>query len=232
MGFGIADREEPACSEFGLRVEQAETGIGSGPALVFVVDGEDLFGRTLQLKGVGRDPDSLLGRSSPLLPTDWPEQPRTTVLRRCNCGIEGCGFASARIQEDRYGCDHVVWSDFTLHCMGDVEPPTELRFRTAQYVAEIVRCHADRSRESTARRIAREVAGVLDADPGILGQWGLGLRRAQPHDWQGEVSMLVTDGAADYMTSHGSTDDAATIIARLRSADPRESAEHTYPRLG
>ncbi|WP_243790788.1 hypothetical protein [Saccharopolyspora gloriosae] len=230
MGFGIAHREEPAYSEFGLRVEQVEMGIGSGPALVFVVDGEDLFGRTLGLRGVGRDPDSLLGRSSPLLPTEWPEQPRTTVLWRCNCGIEGCGFVSARIQEDRYGCDHVVWSDFTVHCLGDVEPPTELRFRTIQYVAEIARRHADRAWESAARRTAREVTGALDADPGILGRWDSRLVRAQPNDRTGEVSVLVIDGSTSYMTAHGSTDDAATIIARLRSSDPRESAEHTFTR--
>lgn len=140
------------------------------------------------------------------------------------------GAVTGRIQEDRYGCDHVVWSEFTVHCLGDVEPPAELRFRTSQYVAEIVRCHADRSWESASRRIAREVTGALDADPGILGQWDLGLRRAQPNKQHGAVSMQFTDGSADYMTTFENTADAATIIARLRSRDPRESAEHTFPR--
>ncbi|MCA1226997.1 hypothetical protein [Saccharopolyspora sp. 6M] len=234
MGFGIAHREEPAYSEFGLRVEQAEMGIGSGPALVFLVDGEDLFGRTLGLKGVGRDPDDLLGRHGPLLPTEWPHPPPTTLLWRCDCGVEGCGFASARIEHDRFNndYDHVVWTDFTLHCLGDAEPPRELRFRTRQYIAEIVRLHADRTWETELRRTAREVATALDGDPAILGQWDCALRWAKPHERAGQVSVLVTDGSAEYSTRYDGAAGAAEIISRLRATDPRESAERTYSRPG
>lgn len=234
MGFGIAHLAEPAYSEFELRVEQAETGIASGPALVFLVDGEDLFGRTLGLKGVGRDPDDLLGRTSPLLPPESPHQPPTTLLWRCDCGDEGCGFASARIENDRFNndYDHIVWTDFTVHCLGDVEPPRELRFRTRQYVAEIVRCHADRTWETDLRRIAREVAAALDAEPGILGQWDCGLRWAKPLERAGQVYVLVTDGSAEHSTSHDGAAGTAEIISRLRATDPRESAEFTYPRPG
>ncbi|MFR9729112.1 hypothetical protein ACL03H_07780 [Saccharopolyspora sp. MS10] len=227
MGSGSG---EPAVSGFGLRIEHVAVGRGSAPALVILVDGEDLFGETLRLRGVGRDPDLLLGRTGALLPTEPPEQPRTALLRRCSCGIEGCGFASARIERDRQAWDHIVWTEFTLHCIGDAEPPGEIRFRTADYVAEIVLRHADRSWESTARRITREVGAALDADPGILGRWGCGLLRAQPDERNDATSLLITDGSADYRCVFDRAHGTAAIVDLLRSSDPRRSARHTFPR--
>lgn len=234
MGFGIAHREEPAYGEFGLRVEQVQVGRDSSPVLVPMVDGRDLFGDVVPVKGIGRDPDDLLGRNSPLLPTEWPHPPPTALLWRCDCGTDGCGFASARIEHDRFNndYDHMVWTDFTLHCLGNAEPPGELRFRTRQYVAEIVRCHADRTWETDLRRTAREVSAVLDGDPGILGQWDCGLLWAKPHEHANQVALLVTDGSAEYSTNFDGTADTAAIISRLRAADPRENAERTYPRPG
>ena len=75
-----------------------------GLALTVLVDGWDL---SRAWDGLGRDPDALLGPSSPLLPG---EAPRHVAVLRCWCGQEGCGSLVARIRRD--GGD-VAWDDFS-----------------------------------------------------------------------------------------------------------------------
>ncbi|GAB2653248.1 hypothetical protein GCM10027271_09440 [Saccharopolyspora gloriosae] len=74
------------------------------------------------------------------------------------------------------------------------------------------------------------MAAALDADPGILGRWDCGLRWAKQHGQADQVYLLVTDGAAEYSTAYDGSEEAAAIISRLRTTDPREDARQVFHR--
>jgi hypothetical protein len=78
--------------------------LGGWHELTILVDGKDVFGDAWD--GMGRDPDSLVGIDSPLIPK---ERPHHVAVQRCGCGEEGCGSLVARIRRDG---DEVVWDDF------------------------------------------------------------------------------------------------------------------------
>lgn len=157
------------------------------PQLIPLVDDSVLFldldtRADSEASGLGMDPDELLGRDSPLLPpelTTHPEkEPREATVWRCSCGEPGDASIGVHVYREGIGRedDTIVWDHWQMRFHRrfgrDLQAPPPLRFDTRAYYAEFIRAHTDRWWESTPRRAARELAGLLNARPEILGAWG------------------------------------------------------------
>ena len=97
---------------------------------------------------IGMDPDDLLSDPCPLRAED---SSRRVVIGRCSCGIVGCGSVEIEIRRDH---DEVIWM------AGDSS--RQVRFRAAQYDAEVERALLDHTWETPDRTAARLIALAVD----------------------------------------------------------------------
>lgn len=174
--------------------------------------------------GLGADPDELLGRHSPLLPPGSDsgsdiEPPLVTVWRGGSDDAREASIALRVGRERAPGTDDVVvWDDWRMR-FGEHASPGPLRFDTRAYYAELIRAHGDRSWESTPRRVARELTGVLDARPEILAEWGAALIRTRGyrHGDSGVVEVFLRDTGVRQLLklSCSATGDAEIEARRL-----------------
>lgn len=191
--------------------------------------------------GLGMDPDRLLGRHSPLLPPavgDEPigEPPRLATVWRCSCGDTGCGSIRLRVYRENTGHgehDTVVWDDWHMR-FGSQPAPGPLRFDTREYYSELIRAYTDRWWEDAPHRVARELAGTLEAHPGILGRWGCALvfTRGFLRDGRGHVDVELRSATTRHFLDLACDPDADTseeaqrLTALLTHTDPGELPAH------
>ena len=191
--------------------------------------------------GLGMDPDALLGRHSPLLPPpvgDNPpnEPPRLATVWRCSCGEASCASIRLRVYRENAGHgehDAVVWDDWHMD-FGDHVAPGPVRFDTRQYYAELIRADTDRWWEDTPHRVARELAGALDAHPEILGRWGCALifTRGFLRDGAGHVEVELRSATTRHFLDLPCAPEADPnteshrLIEQLTETDPHQLPAH------
>jgi hypothetical protein len=124
-----------------LQVRLEEIDSDEEPQLIPWVDGSVLaLGLPTRAEapesGLGMDPEDLLGRGSPLLPspgglpyTDIGEPIPRAIVWRCSCGEPGCSSIRVRVSRERdavSGFDAVIWNDWYLQYgfARDLEFPT------------------------------------------------------------------------------------------------------------
>ena len=178
-------------------------------------DGDDLIARFWN-DMIGLDPDDILLEPCDLKPSSTTHK---ATLARCSCGVIGCGSVQVEVHlED----DTVVW----------IEPRRSLRFRTAQYIAEIDRAQADTSWEppdrSAARLIRLLVHQIPLGDNGFSFEWASG----RVHPGRFTVSLRLEPGPYQVLVSvkrsGESPEQLAEEILRLLSRDPRTWKDVTY----
>jgi hypothetical protein len=134
------------------------------PVVRVLIDGCDPFSAVAP-GWRGFDPEKMLGKHSPLLPSDHG---RRVAVYCCSCGEPGCGVIAPVIVPSPDGrC--VSWVDFRDYTGVFIDPVVEdrkgdegrpwnladLHFDRTQYVEEIERAARDGSWETDRRRTAR-----------------------------------------------------------------------------
>jgi hypothetical protein len=152
------------------------------PQVVLLVDGRDVLAEQGHR---GFEPESLLHRRDPLIPTN---PPRRVVLYHCGCGVAGCSGRACVISEP----DGVVrWSGFRRFVGldyplddtmadedGRPDDLPDLAFDSVQYRAEVERAKDDRSWETRRRRLARLLTERLAVEPQRWDELGFEFRSA------------------------------------------------------
>lgn len=195
------------------------------PIATILIDGLDVLGLE---RSIGFDPEDILGKSDPLLPT---QPPRRVAVYRCNCGEPGCSCIAPLIVD--HGAE-VHWRDFRDFTgvysgpMTDVNPNggkeiavPDLRFNATQYRAEIARATADRSWESHGRVVSRLLQDRLDEHGGHLKSLGYRRHWASPYrNGACTVSLLSIDGGhpngqtiVELSAPDGDAEDVARVLA-------------------
>ncbi|MDA3649619.1 hypothetical protein LZ318_08210 [Saccharopolyspora indica] len=214
-----------------LRIVVPELGSDGTVEVRPIVDGVDVVATGLP-REPAESPRTLLGSDGPLVAT---AEPREVRLAEAECTEGCCGALYVTI---RRAGEHVVWSGW--RDPGDPETGlSEFRFDAKQYAAEVERASSDRSWEWRAYTVARLLQQELERQDEWFERWDcrLGgvhsypLSRAwftfySPHPRQVgrddpwlQFRMVRRVSPADPET------EAAEILARLLTRDPREIAE-------
>lgn len=239
--------DEGTWHELRLQVRVDQVDLYPEPQLIPWVDGSVLaLGLATRAddpeSGLGMDPEDVLGRHSPLMPTlgglpytDIGEPIPRAIVWRCSCGDDGDASIRVRVSRERdavSGYDAVIWDDWWSHWpeLGDRALPGRLRFDARAYEAEFLRLEADRWWETAPQLAARELAAVLDTRPEIIAQWRLGLVAVNgllpAGQHEGTIGMQLRHAAGFYdvgLTCPADVDpmDAAQrIVERFRHSDP------------
>lgn len=192
-------------------------------------------------RGPRKDPDTLLGPDSRLLPGTEPHE---VMLAEAECTWGCCGGIFVRVYREG---GQVVWDRWRNPDDSGLSLAV-VRFELAQYEAELARAHRERSWEWPGRTVARLLRDRLLADADVLGRWNSGIDWAHSlPDTRDQVDLTFTSPPRHVVHDHWKTtgqplehdqfrirfpvsaepahDQAERIVAGLRGSDPRGNAE-------
>jgi hypothetical protein len=222
------------------------------PFLTILIDGQDVLAGIRPSGYIGFDPEAILGRASPLLPSG--DSRRAAVYRCAGCRDPGCGVVAPLISESN---GRILWTDFrdyTAVFIGPAQWVSEERlnggtplglpamwFDSSQYRAEVERASADDSWETERRRTARLLIEHLLRERGTLERHGYRLADAGPKfDEPSSYCVSLRKGEAQIVVElraeRGNPEKSAAAMAEeLLRTRPEEwrvvwSHPHAYPR--
>ncbi|BCJ74993.1 hypothetical protein CS0771_45370 [Catellatospora sp. IY07-71] len=167
-------------SRIAIRVSVPDPGLGGVVETSIFVDGRPIVAEAFTA-GPAEQPEYLLGPDHRLRADAEAHEVR---LAEADCTEGCCGALYVTIE--RCG-DEVIWRDWRNPDQSGLALPA-VRFRAAEYDAEITRAETDHSWEWPARAVARLLRARLREDPDVLGRWDChaGWLEARPND-QGRV---------------------------------------------
>jgi hypothetical protein len=197
-----------------VRVLRPSKGESCIEEALVLIDGSDklaTLGRPRWLSWIGRSPDAVLGRASPLAAND---EPHDAFVACCSCGLEGCGALIARI---RLSGDLVIWDRFRSGADSAVHETlidTDPFFEAAGYERALLGASRTSDWEPTTRRaalIAREA----------ITNTNLGHLRLRATGFEGRGDSELIEHA--FLGSKGDADWSSLRLAL--AVAPRERAE-------